>query len=122
MAALAGVDDIEYLWRELTSPELITAGVLLDRVSALIRSRIPGIDARIAADPNLGVLAAGVVADAVLRVMRNPEGYVSEQIGAYSYSRASTVGGLSLTDAEWALLLPTTAARGAFTITPCPRP
>lgn len=121
MAALASIEDIESLWRALADDELAGARVLLDRVSALIRSRIPGIDTRIAADPNLGLLAAGVVVDAALRVLRNPEALTSETVGAYSYTRAAATAGLSLTDAEWALLLPAAAVRGAFTIRPWSR-
>jgi hypothetical protein len=121
MASFATVEDIEALWRPLGEDEVVGASVLLARVSALVRTRIPGIDARIGADPNLGVLATGVVVDAVLRVLRNPEGYTSEQIGAYAYSRAAGAAGLYLTDLEWALLLPPTAARGAFTIRPWSR-
>jgi hypothetical protein len=119
--SFATIEDVEFLWRPLAQEEVGAASVLLARVSALVRTRIPDIDTRIAGDPNFGVLATGVVVDAVLRVLRNPEGYTSEQIGAYAYSRAAGASGLYLTDLEWALLLPPAAVRGAFTIRPWSR-
>jgi hypothetical protein len=120
MAAFASVEDVEHTWRELVGNEPHTAGVLIERVSALISLRIPDIAARIAEDPNLGILAGGVVVDAVLRVMRNPEGFTAETMGAYSYQRDSAGAGLYLTDVEWSLLLPQVTASGAFTIRPGP--
>ncbi len=47
-----------------------------------------------------------VIANAVLRVLRNPEGYTSESEGGYSYGLRSTVssGDLWFTDDEVAIL------------------
>jgi hypothetical protein len=77
---------------------------------------------RIVASPDLGVLARGVLVDAVLRVLRNPDGKVQESIDDYSYRRADAVadGSLYLTDDEWALLAgPGSAvASNSFTIVP----
>lgn len=121
MAAFASTFDLADMWRPLTPAEDVTATALLDRVSSLIRTRLPGIDARMVADPNLTELVRGVALDAVLRVLRNPDGLVQESVGGYSYSRASgsNAGALYVSDAEWALLLPTAGSwSGAFTIRP----
>jgi hypothetical protein len=49
-----------------------------------------------------------VLVDAVVRVLRNPDGKLQESIDDYSYRRADSVadGALYLTDEEWRLLRP----------------
>lgn len=120
MTAFASPDDIAERWRPLTVDEQITASTLLDRVSSLIRVRLPMIDGRVAADPNLAVLVRGVAVDAVLRVLRNPDGLVQESVGGYSYSRAAGTnsGDLYISDGEWATLQPAARASAAFTVHP----
>ena len=82
------------------------------RAENLIRARIPDIDERTAIDPTLYAVVADVVAAAVARVARNPEGLrqvtVSVDDGTVSKTRDSVLsdGQLRITDAEWALLLP----------------
>lgn len=122
MTAFAAPEDVADLWRPLSVAEAVATGALLDRVSALIRLRRPTIDARLAAEPNLALVARGVAVDAVLRVLRNPDGLTFEQIGAYAYRRADAVadGVLYVTDREWSLLETTATGYrgGAFTIRP----
>ena len=120
MADFATTFDVADMWRPLTVAEQVTASTLLGRVSSLIRLRLPGIDARIVADQNLADLVLGVAVDAVLRVLRNPEGLVQESVGGYSYSRAAgtTGGGLYVSNQEWALLAPSGWSGSAFTVRP----
>lgn len=118
--AYAAPIDVADQWRPLSDAEGVTATVLLGRVSALIRLRHPDMDARVAADPDYATVVAGISVDAVLRVLRNPDGKVQESIDDYTYRRADAVsdGVLYVTDAEWALLTPGSVSNGAFTIRP----
>lgn len=122
MAAYASTTDVEALWQPLTEQQTAAAVVLLDRVSALMRFRSPGLDARVVADPDLALVVSGVAVDAVLRVLRNPDSKVQESIDDYSYRRADAVadGSLYLTPGELDQLADPAAAstRGAFTIRP----
>ena len=111
--------------RPLTTEETYSASVDLDRVSALMRQHSPNLDARIAANPDLGLIAAGIAVDAVLRVLDNPRGVVAETVGPWSFRRSDAVadGWLYLTAQELAQLNSGDAApRGAFTIRPGPNP
>ncbi|GAA5152104.1 hypothetical protein GCM10023321_20260 [Pseudonocardia eucalypti] len=89
----------------------------LDDTELLITGRVPDLDAKITS----GAVDAGVVvmveADAVLRLIRNPNGYRTETDGNYSYEIDQRVasGRLMILDEEWALL----GIRAAvFTIVP----
>jgi hypothetical protein len=67
----ASVEAVAEQWRPLDNRESAVAAHLLDRVSALMRRYASNLDARILADPDLGVVAGGIAVDAVLRVMRS---------------------------------------------------
>ena len=119
MPALAIFDDIEGMWRPLSVAEQVVATNWLVRASAMVRANVPGLDVRIVTDPNLGVLATGVVVDMVLRVLKNPEGKLEESIDDYRYRRDSTTssGALYLSPAEQASLMPSPATLGgAFVV------
>lgn len=123
MAGLVDVSDVSTVYGELTALQAAQVSAWLARLSAMVRLRYPTIDARVAASADLGVLTRGVLVDAVLRVLRNPDGKVSETIDDYTYRRSDTVadGSLYLTDDEWALLEPAlsgASSGGAFTIRP----
>lgn len=62
-------------------------------------------------------ILAYVVREAVLLMMRNPEGYQSETIDDYTYRHGSSSGRVAIL-AEWWDLLTPDATSGAFTITP----
>jgi len=116
--ALAEVEDVQArLNRPLTTEEEQIAQTLLDDVEARLRVRLPDLDDRVAADPNYHALVVQVEANAVLRVIRNPDGYRQETEGNYSYSKSAAVasGHLFVMDSEWDLL---GARQGAFTIVP----
>ncbi|RCV53474.1 Gp19/Gp15/Gp42 family protein [Marinitenerispora sediminis] len=119
--AYATVGDVQArLGRPLTPEEEQLAATLLDDVEAMIRARIPNLDARVVANENYRALVVMVEANAVIRVLKNPEGYRQETEGNYSYSLnvAAAAGYLLVLDSEWALL---GASRGAWTIAPVVR-
>lgn len=116
--AIATVDDVEArLDRDLTDDERELATTLLEDVEAMIRRRVRNLLKRAAADPSYRQIVVMVEANAVLRVIRNPEGYRQEAEGNYSYSLSAAVaaGHLFVMDSEWDML---GANRGAFTIRP----
>ena|SRR5690242_6226480 len=102
--AYATVADVEArLGRELTPDEENQATVLLEDVEGMIRARITDLDERVAANPNYERIVIMVEANAVLRVIRNPDAYVSETDGNYSYQRAAAgaSGMLEILPVEW---------------------
>lgn len=61
-----------------------------------IRSRIPDLDAKVASGEIPEATVVRVAADAVIRLVRNPDGYVSETDGNYTYQLAYDSGGSDL--------------------------
>lgn len=120
MSALATVADVEAVWRPLSSAEQGVAQAWLDRASALVRASVQNVDTRVAMDDNYRQLAAGVVVDMALRVLKNPEGKRQESIDDYSWTRDNSVaaGNLYLADDELSLLLGVRRRGGAFSIAP----
>lgn len=106
MAALASPADLGKRWRPLSDGELLAADAFLMDVSAVIRSRVPGVDERIAADPNYAALVVKVVTGSVLRTLRNPDGKIQESLDDYAYRRADAVadGSLYVSESDLALL------------------
>lgn len=95
--------DIEARWRPLTAEEAVVAQTLIDDVEAWARIVAPRLDARIEADVS-GHFARNVtriLAGAVIRVLKNPQAFRTEQDGSYSYTldRAVSSGELALTGA-----------------------
>lgn len=82
------------------------------RAENLIRLRVPDLDDRVYVEPALLAIVTDVIAAAVARVARNPEGLrqvtVSGDDASVSKIRDSALsdGQLRITDDEWALLLP----------------
>lgn len=121
MADLATQDDVESLWRALTGDEIDQVEAMLRYASAILRARVPSVDARIddgTLDPQV---VTDVVASMVIRALRNPTGITQESIGPVSYSISTKVGSgyLFLTDDELYLLSPAGlpgTARGFGTI------
>lgn len=116
--AYAQPEDVESrLGRPLTTEEATQTPVLLSDVELLIRSRIPDLDALVESGAILEGLVVMIEANAVVRVLRNPEGFRQEQEGDYMYTRAAATasGALTITDDEWRLL---GVSAGAFTIAP----
>lgn len=77
-------------------------------VERLIKRRIKDLDDQLTADPpTLDVEdLKQVEADAVLRLARNPEGYISETDGSYTYQLAQdmSAGSLEVLPGEWEIL------------------
>lgn len=99
LPSLADTDDLsDRLGRELTDPEVARAEAALEDASALVRE-----EARrdFAEGPPPAIQA--VVLTASLRVMRNPDGFVQEMIGSYSYRRREDDVSVYLTAAEKAI-------------------
>jgi len=106
--AYATVDDVESrLGRQLTPEEEAQVQVLLEDAEGMIRQRIPDLDAKVASDENYERLVIMVEANAVIRVIRNPDAFIAETDGNYSYQRATegASGYLDILPNEWQWLL-----------------
>ncbi len=100
---LAIPDDVADLWRPLTTDETGRVFRLIDKASALLRQKVPWVDARMVlftADPgNIGGLdpqtVANVTATIVKRFLVNPDGATntSETTGPFSYSKGFALRG-----------------------------
>lgn len=121
--SIASPNDVAvHLGRELSTAETARATVLLVAVEALITARIPDLVAKTQGDkPEIPAdLVKLVEAQAVARVIRNPDGSYQESLaGEYMQTRdrLGADGVLRIADDEWVLLLP--AVEGddkAFTI------
>lgn len=122
MSAFATRQDVEAAWRSLTPAELAVIDSRLAFVSAIIRSQVTDVDARITAGTLDAALVKGVTVEVVLRKFRNPEGKSEEQIEDYRYRRDTSTasGSMYLTAEELALLR--RRSSGAFSIVPGQEP
>lgn len=114
-APFATPDDLAGMWRTLTADEQTMATNLLRVASAIIRSRVPGIDARLTAatlDPDLPL---AVAVGMVRRAMSNPAMLRARAAGPYSetYNDSVALQWLEITDAELALLQPALPGGGS---------
>lgn len=114
-------DLIERSFRTLTEAEQQVGAVMLEDAWNLILTHRPHTADRIT-EPTYRALVVQVQCAMVLRVIKNPEGYLSEQIDDYQYRRDSAVsaGALYVSDAELALLGSGSGSEGAFTINTFP--
>ena len=107
MAGPAVVDDlVSRSFRPLSDPEKAVGATLLEDAWSLILASFPGASTRITTDPNYLSIVVQVQCAMVLRVIKNPDGLLSEQIDDYQYRRDSAVsaGALYLSDDERSLL------------------
>jgi hypothetical protein len=118
VSTYATVQDVQDRY-EGTAPDGRVQTYLND-AETMLRVQVAGLAGRAAAgdlDPELVRL---VVVTAVLRHLRNPEGYVSESDGDYSYSRgpaAASTGRVTFTADELAMLrAPADRAAGWATV------
>ncbi|WP_298074845.1 Gp19/Gp15/Gp42 family protein [uncultured Corynebacterium sp.] len=103
--AIASFEDVEVrFFRDLTAEERPLVESRLADAENKIRRRIPDLDDRIVDDPAFAGTVVRVCADAVIRLVRNPEGYVQETDGNYTYmlSHSSADGRLTILPEEWA--------------------
>lgn len=120
MAYATAADVAALLARELTTEEMALAERRLQQVERLILRRIPDLAEQIEAEHLDQADVTDIEAEAVYRVMRNPDGLYSEQDGQYSYqlSREAADNSLRITTEEW-LTLGVRPSR-MFSITPRP--
>ena len=92
--------------KELSTEETALVERRLSQVEGMITRRIPDLAAQIDAGDLDEADVLDIEAEAVLRVIRNPEGYLSEDDGTYQYqfSREAASGKLEILPHEWELL------------------
>lgn len=105
--AYATVEDVTSRWtREPTDAEVSLITTRLEDVERMIRRRIPTVDTQADASDDYLADVVQVEAEAVLRLVRNPDGYVSESDGNYTYmlSQQQASGKLEILPEEWEAL------------------
>ncbi len=121
MTTYASASDVAArLGRELTTEETTLVGIRLADAERMIRRSIPDLAAKVG-DETIDVEdVKQVEADAVLRLVRNPEGLLSEGDGNYQYQvlRDIASGKLEIPPADWETLGVNTV--GMFCIAPRP--
>lgn len=92
--------------RSLTAEEETQAAAFLEDAEIIIKAKIPDLDDQIEDEVLSESVVVMVEANAVIRLLRNPNGYISETDGDYSYQKSgrSASGYLEILDHEWALL------------------
>lgn len=119
MAYATPTDVSHRLGRPLSEDETAQVSTLLNDAEILIQAKIPDLDDKIAADEISSQTVIMVESNAVVRLVRNPNGYTSETDGTYSYgiNWKLATGSLTITDHEWSLL---GVSSGVFTISVAP--
>lgn len=105
--AFAKAEDVVELWAKEPEPEVMALiERRLEQVERMIRRRIPNLDQKVQVDATFESDLIDIESDAVLRLVRNPEGYISETDGAYTYMMAADLsqGKLVILDDEWTTL------------------
>lgn len=105
--AYATAQDVVTLWAKEPEPEvMVLIERRLEQVERLIRRRISNLDIEVAASETFEADLIDIEADAVLRLVRNPEGYISETDGSYTYQLQQDLSGgrLQILDDEWTIL------------------
>lgn len=105
--AYATTADVEArLGRPLDDAEEVIANSRLNDAELILRVAIPDLDDRVAASPTYEQTVIMVEADMVIRLLKNPDGFIQESDGNYSYmrSQALATGRLQVLPEEWDLL------------------
>lgn len=116
--------DVAARWRPLSSEEQVLADTRLGDAWIMLKRRaekrgVEDIDAALAADEDLKADTIRVLATAVIRVLKNPDGLDREKTDDYEYERSegSPDGTLGFTDDELDELFPGIGDAGrAFSI------
>lgn len=100
--------DLVSRWRPLSTQETTNGQTFLNDAWRMLKRRVTALEANIATDADLSAEAVRVMATAVLRVMKNPDGKRQESIDDYSWQldQAVSSGLLYFTDREIADLTP----------------
>lgn len=107
MSTYAEATDVTKRWARTPAPEEISLiEIRLADVERMIRRRIPDLDDKIDSGELDVEDLKQVEADAVLRLVRNPEGYLSETDGNYTYmlQQDMALGRLEILPEEWEIL------------------
>lgn len=106
MAYATSQDVATRLGRDLDESEEQIVQVRLDDVERIIMTRLPDLHGMILDGELDQGLVIMIECEAVLRLIRNQEGYTSETDGNYTYSISSRVasGRIEILDHEWAML------------------
>ena len=105
--AYASASDVTARWaRTPTEEENTLITVRLEDAERLIRRRVADLDDQISSGSILEEDVIQVEAEAVLRLVRNPEGFMSESDGNYTYMLRNDIatGRLEILPEEWELL------------------
>jgi hypothetical protein len=105
--AYASSTDVQTIYgKELTPEETLLVGRRLEQVERMIVRRVPDLAGQIAAGDIDQADVIDIESEAVLRVIRNPEGYLSEGDGSYNYMLSHEAGNntLRILPDEWLLL------------------
>jgi signal transduction protein with GAF and PtsI domain len=115
----ATVDDVEIRFRPLSATERLTAEVLLGDAWVMLLGRRPSLEADMTAGKVALAAVVRVLANMVIRVLRNPDGYLQESIDDYTYRRDAVVstGLLHLTPDELADITPGRARNRSIRLT-----
>lgn len=94
------------LGRSLEASESTMVATRLNDAELIIKSRIPDLDDQIDDDKIDVELVKMIEANAVVRLVRNPNAYTGETDGNYTYqiNWKTATGELEILDNEWALL------------------
>lgn len=107
MALATRVDVEARLGRTVTEDqELVLVAQLLEDAEGILTARLPTLLLRAGTDLPYRARAVAVEAAAVVRVLRNPEGYRSESTGPFGYTLDTRVaaGFLTVLRDEWSQL------------------
>lgn len=121
MANPADTADLVSRWRPLSAQETINGETFLGDAWGILGRRIPDLQTKVDTDADFNAEVVRVMATAVLRVMKNPDGKRQESIDDYSWTRdqAVSAGLLYFTDEELDDLNPGSGVKGrAYTIDP----
>lgn len=105
--AYATAEDVVTLWAKEPEPEVMTLiERRLEQVERMIRRRVTDLDTQASESDTFLADLIDIEADAVLRLVRNPEGYMSETDGTYTYQLQTDLssGRLEILDDEWQTL------------------
>ncbi|AEK32608.1 head-to-tail adaptor [Mycobacterium phage Bonamassa] len=105
--AQATATDVTVFWaRTPTTEEVALIDRRLEQAERLLKKSIPDLDDRCAADPIFKADVIDIEAEAVLRLVRNHEGYISETDGNYTYMLQAQDPNrkLEILPEEWELL------------------
>lgn len=98
----ATTQDVVNRWRPLSDTEVVNAETFLDDAWRMLKRDRDDLETRMAADEELTAEVVRVLSQAVVRVLKNPDGKRQEAIDDYSWTRdqAVSAGLLYFTDDE----------------------